>query len=55
MSEKEFKEFREVLKKQQEEVKASKQAAKKLLVELGILTPKEISPKHSSLLNNVSC
>lgn len=40
MSEKEFKEFREVLKKQQEEVKASKDAAKKLLVELGILTPK---------------
>ncbi len=40
MSEKEFKEFREVLKKQQEEVKASKEAAKKLLVELGILTPK---------------
>ena len=39
MSQKEFKEFREVLKKQQEEVKASKDAAKKLLVELGILTP----------------
>jgi len=40
MSEKELKEFREILKKQQQQVKDSKAAAKKLLVDLGILTQK---------------
>jgi len=40
MSEKELKEFKDILKKQHAEVKGSKTAAKKLLVELGILTPK---------------
>jgi hypothetical protein len=40
MSEKEFKKFKDILKKQHEEVKGSKAAAKKLLVELGIITPK---------------
>jgi hypothetical protein len=40
MSKKELKEFKEIMKKQQTEVKGSKAAAKKLLVELGIITSK---------------
>jgi len=40
MSKKELKEFKDILKKQQDEVKVSKTAAKKLLVALGILTEK---------------
>jgi len=37
MNEREFKEFDEILRKQQEEVKHSKAAARKLLTQLGIM------------------
>ncbi len=40
MSEKELKELMKKIKQEQEEIKNSKEAAKKFLVELGILTPK---------------
>jgi hypothetical protein len=40
MSNKELKEFKAILKKQGEEVRSSKQAARKLLTDLGFLTPK---------------
>ena len=39
MSQKEHKEFREILRKQHEEVTASKEAAQKFLTEFGFLTP----------------
>jgi len=38
MSEKELKEFQKVLEKQRTEVSTSKEAAKKLLLELGLIT-----------------
>jgi hypothetical protein len=44
MNQKEYKEFEEILRKQQEEVKRSKSAARKLLTDLGIihlLVPKD--------------
>lgn len=40
MSEKEIKEFKAILQKQQNEVKTSKVAARKLLSALGLLTAK---------------
>ena len=40
MSQKEIKEFREILKKKLEEVSNSKEAAKEVLIRAGILTPK---------------
>jgi hypothetical protein len=40
MSQKEFKEFKTVLQKQQQEVKTSKEAARELLSTLGFLTTK---------------
>ncbi len=40
MNEKELKEFRAILQKQQTEVKSSKTAAKQLLSKLGLLTSK---------------
>ncbi len=40
MDQTEYKAFKEILKKQRQEVTASKPAALKLLVDLGILTPK---------------
>lgn len=40
MNEKELKAFRAILRKQREEVKGSKKAAKALLIELGVITPK---------------
>jgi hypothetical protein len=39
MNERELKEFKEILRKQQEEVSSSKNAARKLLNQLGLLTP----------------
>jgi len=39
MSKKELKEFKDILQKQQKEVKASKVAARQLLSTLGLLTP----------------
>jgi hypothetical protein len=39
MSEKELKEFKEILRKQQQKVKSSKKAARELLNSLGMLTP----------------
>ncbi|MHA4807243.1 hypothetical protein ACX0G9_04030 [Flavitalea flava] len=56
MNEKEFKEFEELLLKQQEEVKHSKVAAKKLLTKLGImhlLVPKGTN-KFSSAVSAVA-
>jgi hypothetical protein len=38
MSEKELKEFKQALEKQRKEVSTSKKAAKKLLLELGLIT-----------------
>ena len=40
MEEKEYKALMKQIKKEQEEIKNSKEAAKKFLIELGILTPK---------------
>ncbi len=40
MSDKELKEFKEILAKQRKEVTTSKEAARKLLTDLGFLTPK---------------
>jgi hypothetical protein len=40
MNERELKEFKAILLKQQREVQISKEAAKKLLSKLGLLTPK---------------
>ena len=40
MSQKEIKEFREILRKKLEEVSQSKDAAKEVLIQAGILTPK---------------
>lgn len=40
MSKKELKDINDLLDKQRDQVKSSKKAAKKLLVGLGILTPK---------------
>ena len=39
MSEKELKEFTQALQRQRKEVSTSKKAAKKLLLELGLITP----------------
>jgi hypothetical protein len=50
MSQKEIDEFNEILKKQQIEVSNSKEAAEKLLKELGVLTPKgNISKRFKGL------
>ena len=40
MSEKQLKELMKQIKQQQKEVQNSKEAAKKYLIELGVLTPK---------------
>jgi hypothetical protein len=40
MSEKDFKQFRAILEKQQREVKTSKDAARELLLKLGLLNSK---------------
>ena len=45
MSKKELKEFQEILRKQKEEVSSSKEAAAKLLNELGIMHL--LVPRHS--------
>jgi hypothetical protein len=39
MEQKEYDALRKQIKKEQEEIKSSKEAAKKFLIELGIMTP----------------
>jgi len=54
MTKKEIEEFMEILRKQKEEVSNSKEAAEKLLMELGVLTPDgKITERFKGLKRNV--
>ncbi len=54
LSKREFEEFKEVMRKQKEEVSRSKEAAEQLLKDLGILTSKgNISKRFKGLKRNV--